>query len=241
MDIAKFFDREKRELSSNSSVNEAAAKKQHEKSLNDSMGLDNDDVFATGLTSSECVKLLFNCLQNLETEMKNVKEISLAAKKWQIKCTEQLNEMNSAITFINEKFVECEKEIKNNNEEIKSLKKENSYLTKRPEEVDAVFDRQQQYSSRNCLSIHGIDEVEGEDTDELSIKIIEEHMNQKIKPEDIDRSHRLGNPRKSIKAKLRPIIVKFVRYNTRNSIYRNEKLFKRKRDKGDGKFNCREV
>ena len=34
MDIAKFFDRKKRELSSNSSVDEAAAKKQHEESLN---------------------------------------------------------------------------------------------------------------------------------------------------------------------------------------------------------------
>ena len=75
MDIAKFFDRKNRELSSNSSVNEVAAKKQHEESLKDSMGLDNDDVFAQGLKSPECVKLLnyyvFNCLQNLETEMKN--------------------------------------------------------------------------------------------------------------------------------------------------------------------------
>ena len=43
-------------------------------------------------------------------------------------------------------------------------------------------------------------------------------MNQKIKPEDIDRSHRLGNPKKSIKTKPRPIIVKYVRYNTRNII-----------------------
>ena len=103
--------------------------------------------------------------------------------------------MNSVITFINEKFVEFEKEIKNNNEEIKSLRKKNSYLTKRLEEMDTVLDRQEQYSRRNCLLIHGVDEVEGEDTDELSIKVIEEHMNQKIKPEDIGRSHRLGNPK----------------------------------------------
>ena len=153
-----------------------------------------------------------------------MKEISLAAKERQIKGTEQLNEMNSAIKFINEKFVEFEKEIKNNNEEIKSLRKENSYLTKRLEEMDTVLDRQEQYSRRNCLLIHGVDEVEGEDTDELSIKVIEEHMNQKIKPED--RSRRFGNPKKSIKAKPRPIIVKFVRYNTRNTIYRNKKVLK---------------
>ena len=33
-------------------VDEAAAKKLHDKSLNDSMGLDNDDVFAQGLKFS---------------------------------------------------------------------------------------------------------------------------------------------------------------------------------------------
>ena len=55
--------------------------------------------------------------------MKNVKEISFAAKEWQIKGIEEINEMNSAITFINEKFVEFEEELKNNNEEIKSLRK----------------------------------------------------------------------------------------------------------------------
>ena len=76
--------------------------------------------------------------------------------------------------------------------------------------------------------IHGVDEVKGEDTDELSIKVIKEHMNQNIKPEDIDRSHRLGNPKISIKGKPRPIIVKYVRYNTRNIIYRKKKVLKGK-------------
>ena len=107
--------------------------------------------------------------------------------------------MNSAITFINEKFIEFEKEIKNNNEEIKSLRKENSYLMERLVEVDAVLDIHEQYSRRNCLLIHGVEEVEGEDTNELCIKVIEEDMNQTIKPEDIDRSHRLGNPKKIYK------------------------------------------
>ena len=123
------------------------------------------------------------------------------------------------------KFVEFEKEIKNNNQEIKCC------LTKRLEEMDAGLDRQEQYSRRTCLLIHGVDEVEGEDTNELSIKVIEEHMNQKIKLEDIDRPRRLGNPKKSIKTKPGPIILKYVRYNT--------KSFKRKRVKCDGKFNCK--
>ena len=91
------------------------------------------------------------------------------------------------------------KEIKNTNEEITSSRK-NSYLTKRLEQLDAVLERQEQYSRRNCLLIHGVDQVEGVDTDELSIEVAEEHMNQEIKHGDIDRLHRLGNPKKSIKA-----------------------------------------
>ena len=86
--------------------------KQHDENLNNSMGLDKYDVFAQGLKSPGCVKVLLNCFQNLEKEVINVKEISLAAKEWKIKTNEQLKQMNLAITFINEKFVEFEKEKK---------------------------------------------------------------------------------------------------------------------------------
>ena len=51
-------------------------------------------------------------------------------------------------------------------------------------------------------------------------------MDETIKPEDIDRFHKLGKPKSSRNAKPRPIIVKFVRYNTRNRIYRNKKKLK---------------
>ena len=97
--------------------------------------------------------------------MGNVKEISLAAKQQQIKSIQQL-QINSAITFINEKFAKFEKEKKNNNEKTKNLKKENSYLTKRLEKMGAVLDRQEQYSRCNCLLIHGFNEVKGEGNDE---------------------------------------------------------------------------
>ena len=105
MDIAKFFGRKKRELTSNNSTEEEASlKKSREENPNDSMGLVTDNIFSPGLKSPECVKILFNCLQNSETKMKSIKEISLAAKDWQIKGTEQLNDMNKAINFINEKL-----------------------------------------------------------------------------------------------------------------------------------------
>ena len=65
-----------------------------------------------------------------------------------------------------------------------------------------------------------------EDTDEKIIKTLQQSTDETIKPEDIDRSHRLGKPKSSKNAKPRPLIVKFVRYNTRNRIYRNKKKLK---------------
>ena len=48
MDIAKFFERKKRELSSNNSTEEEGSlKKQREENPGDSMGLETDDVFFT--------------------------------------------------------------------------------------------------------------------------------------------------------------------------------------------------
>ena len=41
--------------------------------------------FAQRLKSPECVKVLLNCLQNLETTMRNVNAIPPAAKKRQLK------------------------------------------------------------------------------------------------------------------------------------------------------------
>ena len=55
--------------------------------------------------------------------MKSIKEISLAAKDWQIKGTEQLNDMNKAINFIYKKFEEFEKYLKKKEEKIKLKKK----------------------------------------------------------------------------------------------------------------------
>ena len=113
MDVAKYFERKKRELSSNNSTEEEdSLRKLQEENPDDSMGLETDDFFSQRLKSPECVKILLKCLQNLETETKRLKEISLAAKDWQIKNNEQLNDINKAINFMNGKFEEFEKDLK---------------------------------------------------------------------------------------------------------------------------------
>ena len=76
--------------------------------------------------------------------------------------------------------------------------------------MDAVVDRQEQYSRRNCFLIHGIVEETVQDTDEKIINTRQQSMGETIKSQDIDRSHRLGKPKSSKNAKSRPMIVKFV-------------------------------
>ena len=63
--------------------------KPREENPDDSMGLETDDVFSQGLKKTECVKILFNCLQNLETEMNSIKKYLLLLR------TSRLNELSS--------------------------------------------------------------------------------------------------------------------------------------------------
>ena len=48
-------------------------------------------------------------------------------------------------------------------------------------------------------------------------------------PHNIERSHRIGQPRQPVE-KQRLIIVKFVRYKDRNKIFRNKKRHKGKKN-----------
>ena len=89
----------------------------------------------------------------------------------------------------------------------------------------ASIETAEQYSRRNCALLHGVKEVQGESTDALVVETIKEHLAISLDLDiDLDRSHRLGAPRKD--GKPRPIIVKFARYNTRAAVLRAKKLFK---------------
>ena len=165
--------------SNNWTEKEASLKKLWEENSDVSVGLETD-VFSHGLKSLDCVKILFNFLQKLEKEMKSTKEISLAAEGWQIKGTEQLNDINKAINFINKKFKDFEKDLKKKDDEIKLFEKENNYLNKRLEEMDAAVDRQEQYSRRNCLLVNGIVEETVENMDKKIINTLQQSMDEKL-------------------------------------------------------------
>ena len=77
-----------------------------------------------------------------------------------------------------------------------------------PEKVDklsSLVDRQEQYSRRNCILIHGVKENQNEDTDEVVVHEIKSERDLDISPGDIDLTNAIGVPSKG---KNRPIIVK---------------------------------
>ena len=67
------------------------------------------------------------------------------------------------------------------------------------------LDRQEQYSRRNYLLIHGLPENRNENTDQIVIEILKEKMGEEINEVDLDRTRRLGTPKYD---KVRPILVK---------------------------------
>ena len=87
--------------------------------------------------------------------------------------------------------------------------------------LENQLDRQENYSRRNCILIHGITETQDENTDDVSLRPINEHLELQLTEKELDRTHVVGNS-KSDNKRPRPIIVKFARYNTRRKVFVNK-------------------
>ena len=92
-------------------------------------------------------------------------------------------------------------------------------LTEKVDVLSQAVGKQEQYSRCNCLLLHGIPKKKQENTDELCIKAINEHLDLDFNDRDINRTHR----------KPRPIIIKLVRYHDRNKIFDSKKKLKGKK------------
>ena len=107
----------------------------------------------------------------------------------------------------------------------------NKSLTARVAVLESQADQAEKYGRRNCLRISGIPEETGENTDNLVLKIADD-IEADVRPQDIDRSHRVGNPKRK-KATPREIIVKFSTYRARANLYRQRTLMKERGHEGE--------
>ena len=129
MDITKFCNRKKRDLSNNSNTEEDA-KRQREESPSESPNVSMldipkrpGDVFEESLKSEDCVKMLLSCLRNLEKELKDIHKSALSNNNNnQIKGEKQLADLNESINFMSDKFDEFEKQRQEQKKVIEELR-----------------------------------------------------------------------------------------------------------------------
>ena len=235
MDIGKYFSK-KRDLSSNNSNDGEVAKKVREDvqgSASSDSFICTDDVFATALESPNCKDILFMTLKKLDLQMKEIHALSQENKESNIKgechlagVAESISLMNEKFEDINKKFDNYEKERKEKEKEIKDLKEKVLILSNEKKDLEQIIDRQEQYSRRNCILIHGVKEEQSEDTDNVLVKLIKDNLEEDVDLTELNRSHRIG--KKKSNGKARPIIVKFARYNVRRKVFYNKKKLKGK-------------
>lgn len=104
---------------------------------------------------------------------------------------------------------------KSNNE----LKKENKSLASKVAVLESKADQAEQYSRRNCLRISGFTEDDNIPTDDIVLKLAAD-TGSSVTLQDIDRSHRIGNPTSPKRKVPRDIIVKFSTYRARANFYK---------------------
>ena len=224
--ISKFFEKssKKRDLSDQSKTCEDPKKMREESSTGNLTDMA-DDVFAESLKSPECIKILFNCLRNMERQTKDIYTLAHSIQDHQIKGEKELVDLTESINFLSDKFKEYEEDRSKEDKILEDLKSEVDSLSTKIEKPEELQDQQEQYSRRNCLLVHGIAKEKEEITDEVIINTLYEKLDLDITSWDLERTHRIGE-RKKTRGKTRPIIVKFVRYNDRNRVFRNKKKLK---------------
>ena len=109
------------------------------------------------------------------------------------------------------------------------IKERSQVLEKQLSAMKQKVEAQEQYTRRNCLVFHGIDNSPHTHTDELIKKFAWENLDVEIYDTDIDRSHRLKPKFEARnKDKVYPIIVKFTSHNIKQLVYERKKYLKGK-------------
>lgn len=159
-------------------------------------------------------------------------------KKQLTDCEEVLTELFKRESFINNiasafskvirvEIDEMKDQIKALEDKFESLKHEviraKSDNTASRAELEEKVDRLDQYTRRNCIRIYGVAETNDENPEEVIVNTIQEKMNIKVLLNEIERCYRIG---RNEGRKIRPIIIKFASYKTKEKIFVQKKVLK---------------
>ena len=128
-----------------------------------------------------------------------------------INCASELVDIAKVNNALNDRLVVLESVNEVRGSIIENLRQENAKLSEEIASIRQATDNNEQKSRSSCLLIHGVEELENEDTDKLCLDIVNKDVGVSLSLADIERSHRIG-PRKlnTRSAKPRPIIFRFA-------------------------------
>jgi hypothetical protein len=125
-----------------------------------------------------------------------------------------LEEITKRVQTQDNKITECE-------QKIECLQSENAVLRdKNTNMFEKVCDLEQ-YSRRNCVEVHGIPEIPGEDVI-TTVQRVGEALNFQIQVNMIDACHRLGPKNNNVST--RGIVIKFVRRLDKEGLLKAKKV-----------------
>lgn len=119
-----------------------------------------------------------------------------------------------------------EEHMKKQDKIIKDLLTENKNLRTENQSLSLRIDRTEQYFRCNNIRLFGVAETEGENPEDIALKVFNEKMGLNISLENIERCHRVGLQKKD--GNPRGILIKFANYRFRKLVYDNKRKLKSK-------------
>ena len=133
-----------------------------------------------------------NCMQNLGKQVGQIFKLLEKTEDHQIKGECQLTDLAKGVKYITQKFDKYEKDGREKDAIIATLQNELKSATMKVQDLEKKMERQEQYSRRNCILIHGLKEEIDESTDDRVLKLFREELNEDVLLADLDRTHRIG-------------------------------------------------
>ena len=201
--------------------------------------LDSED-FEETLSNTVSSKLdeisskLDNISKKLDHHDERFSAIESSIRRTDIRLTEVYDEFTSKCEHLHTSSEKAESaimdvELKMNEREsaIKRLQSELDANLNKVTTLERQVNSLEQYSRRSCIRIFGLKEKHGENTDTLVCEVAKQ-INVDLQAEDIDRSHRVGDPSTVTRKGERPIIVKLKSYHKRQELLQNRRKLKNK-------------
>lgn len=127
-------------------------------------------------------------------------------------------ETNDTISALKEDFLQFKKSIF---EQMSRMSTERHEIEQTQRQQASEIDNLQQYSRRNCLLVHGVQDIAKEDAMKTVLTIFNTQLKINLPHYVMDRAHRIGS-----QSDKRPIIVKFTSYQPRDAIWRAKRALK---------------